>query len=74
VNARPHFASVAVFTHCHRHGLPVMLKGGTSCGKTRLVERMAWRLGRPLDKTGEEIPAAPGFQLVVSFNPATSAR
>ncbi|TDV35871.1 nitric oxide reductase NorQ protein [Paraburkholderia caballeronis] len=28
--------------------LPVMLKGPTGCGKTRLVEHVAWRLGRPL--------------------------
>ena len=25
-----------------------MLKGPTGCGKTRFVEFMAWRLGRPL--------------------------
>ena len=25
-----------------------MLKGPTGCGKTRFVEHMAWRLGRPL--------------------------
>ncbi len=130
---------VAVFTACHARGLPVMLKGPTGCGKTRFVEHMAWRLGRPLvtvachddlsasdltgrylvrggdtvwqdgplslaarhgaicyldevvearqdtvvvihpltddrrllplDKAGELIEAAPGFQLVVSFNP-----
>ncbi|WP_297907143.1 CbbQ/NirQ/NorQ/GpvN family protein [Thiomonas sp.] len=29
-------------------GSPVLLKGPTGCGKTRLVEFMAWRLGRPL--------------------------
>jgi nitric oxide reductase NorQ protein len=116
-----------------------MLKGPTGCGKTRFVEYMAWRLGRPLvtiachedlaasdlvgrylvrgaetvwqdgplaravrtgalcyldeivearsdtivvvhpltddrrvlpiDKTGEVLHAAPGFQLVVSYNP-----
>ncbi|MCA9531221.1 MAG: CbbQ/NirQ/NorQ/GpvN family protein [Myxococcales bacterium] len=116
-----------------------MLKGPTGCGKTRFVEHMAWRLGRPLvtvachddlsandllgrylirggetvwqdgpltlaarhgaicyldevvearqdtvvvihpltddrrvlpvDKTGELIEAAEGFQLVVSYNP-----
>ena len=116
-----------------------MLKGPTGCGKTRFVEHMAWRLGRPLvtvachddlsasdltgrylirgsetvwldgpltlaarrgaicyldeivearqdtivvihpltddrrilpiDKTGEILDAAPGFQLVVSYNP-----
>lgn len=28
--------------------MPVMLKGPTGCGKTRFVEHMAWRLGRPL--------------------------
>lgn len=28
--------------------LPLLLKGPTGCGKTRLVEHMAWRLGRPL--------------------------
>ena len=28
--------------------LPVMLKGPTGCGKTRFVEHVAWRLGRPL--------------------------
>jgi len=28
--------------------LPVLLKGPTGCGKTRFVEYMAWKLGRPL--------------------------
>ncbi len=28
--------------------LPVMLKGPTGCGKTRFVQYMAWKLGRPL--------------------------
>jgi len=28
--------------------LPVLLSGPTGCGKTRLVEHMAWRLKRPL--------------------------
>ena len=130
---------VEVFAQCHARGLPVMLKGPTGCGKTRFVEHMAHRLGRPLitvachddlsasdlvgrylirgeetvwldgpltqaartgaicyldeivearqdttvvihpltddrrslpvDKTGELVVAAPGFQLVVSYNP-----
>lgn len=130
---------IALFTRCHARGLPVLLKGPTGCGKTRFVEHMAWRLGRPLvtvachddlsasdltgrwlirggetvwadgplttaarlgaicyldeivearqdtvvvihpltddrrvlpiEKTGELIPAAPGFQLVLSYNP-----
>ncbi len=130
---------VKVFEQAHAARLPVMLKGPTGCGKTRFVEHMAWRLGRPLvtiachddlaasdlvgrylirhdgtqwqdgpltravregaicyldevvearadtivvlhpltdyrrmlpiDKTGETVEAAPGFQLVVSYNP-----
>lgn len=130
---------IAVFETCHARRLPLMLKGPTGCGKTRFVEHMAWRLGRPLvtvachddlsasdltgryliqgsetvwldgpltraarlgaicyldeiiearsdtvvvihpltddrrllplDKTGELVEAAPGFQLVVSYNP-----
>jgi nitric oxide reductase NorQ protein len=130
---------VDVFARCHARGLPVMLKGPTGSGKTRFVEHMAWKLGRPLvtvachddlaasdltgrwllrggdtvwvdgplttaarlgaicyldevvearqdtivvihpltddrrvlpiEKTGELVAAAPGFQLVVSYNP-----
>ena len=130
---------IAVFETCHARRLAVMLKGPTGCGKTRFVEHMAWRLGRPLvtvachddlsasdltgrylirggdtvwldgpltlaarlgaicyldeiieartdtvvvihpltddrrilplDKTGELLEAAPGFQMVVSYNP-----
>jgi nitric oxide reductase NorQ protein len=135
----PQANEVEVFAACHDRGLPVMLKGPTGCGKTRFVEHMAWRLGRPLitvachddlsasdlsgrylirgaetvwvdgpltvaarsgaicyldevvearqdtvvvihpltddrrvlpvEKTGELIEAAPGFQLVISYNP-----
>jgi len=130
---------VVVFEQCHARHLAIMLKGPTGCGKTRFVEYMAWRLGRPLitipchddltasdligrflirhdgtvwqdgpltravregaicyldevvearqdtivvlhsltdyrrvlpiDKTGEQLQAAPGFQLVISYNP-----
>ncbi len=130
---------VSIFEQCHARNLAVMLKGPTGCGKTRFIEHMAWRLGRPLvtischddltasdligrflirhdgtawqdgpltravregaicyldeivearqdtvvvlhpltdyrrilpiDKTGETLEAAPGFQLVVSYNP-----
>jgi nitric oxide reductase NorQ protein len=130
---------VTLFAQCHARNLAVMLKGPTGCGKTRFVEYMAWRLGRPLitischddltasdligrflirhdgtawqdgpltravregaicyldevvearqdtavvlhsltdyrrvlpiDKTGETVTAAQGFQLVVSYNP-----
>lgn len=130
---------IAVFEMCHARRLPLLLKGPTGCGKTRFVEHMAWRLGRPLvtvachddlsasdltgrflirgndtiwvdgpltraarlgalcyldeiiearsdtivvihpltddrrilplEKTGELLEAAPGFQLVISYNP-----
>ncbi len=36
------------FAAAYRARLPIMLKGPTGCGKTRLVESMAWQLGRPL--------------------------
>ncbi len=39
---------IAVFEACHARQLGLMLKGPTGCGKTRFVEHMAWRLGRPL--------------------------
>ncbi|VUZ22861.1 Denitrification regulatory protein NirQ [uncultured Comamonas sp.] len=129
----------ALFAHAFEQKLPVLIKGPTGCGKTRFVEHMAARLGRPLitvschddlsaadlvgrhlltdggtvwsdgpltravrqgaicyldevvearkdttvvlhpladdrrvlpiERTGEQITAAPGFMLVVSFNP-----
>ena len=38
----------AVFEAAHCHGLPLLLKGPTGCGKTRFVEHMAARLGLAL--------------------------
>ncbi|GMG84389.1 CbbQ/NirQ/NorQ/GpvN family protein [Paralimibaculum aggregatum] len=128
-----------LFAAAHANALPLLLKGPTGCGKTRLVAHMAARLGRPLytvachddlsaadligryllkggetvwadgpltravregaicyldevvearkdvtvvlhpltddrrilpiDRTGEELAAAPGFMLVASYNP-----
>lgn len=143
VDAAPYYLptgnEVGIVEQCHAGGLAVMLKGPTGCGKTRFVEHMAWRLGRPLitvschddltasdligrflirhddtvwqdgpltravregaicyldevvearqdtivvlhsltdyrrilpiDRTGETLEAAPGFQLVISYNP-----
>lgn len=39
---------VAVFVAAYTNRLPLMLKGPTGCGKSRFVEHMAARLGRPL--------------------------
>jgi nitric oxide reductase NorQ protein len=130
---------ISIVEQCHAGRMAVMLKGPTGCGKTRFVEHMAWRLGRPLvtvschddltasdligrflirhddtvwqdgpltravregaicyldevvearqdtivvlhpltdyrrilpiDRTGETLEAAPGFQLMISYNP-----
>ena len=37
-----------VFRHALASRLPLMVKGPTGCGKTRFVQHMAFRLGRPL--------------------------
>jgi len=39
---------VDLFRAAHENKLPVLLIGPTGCGKTRLIEYMAWKLGRPL--------------------------
>lgn len=45
---RPTGHECALFEHSYRRGLPLLLKGPTGCGKSRLVEYMAAKLGRPL--------------------------
>ena len=37
-----------LFETAHDNGLPLLLKGPTGCGKTRFVEHMAAKLGKPL--------------------------
>ncbi|HUV80612.1 MAG TPA: CbbQ/NirQ/NorQ/GpvN family protein [Candidatus Bathyarchaeia archaeon] len=44
----PQGNEVALFEAAYENKLPIMLKGPTGSGKTRLVEYMAWKLGRPL--------------------------
>ncbi|MHB1565748.1 MAG: AAA family ATPase [Acidiferrobacter sp.] len=44
----PQGTEIATFEAAWRRRLPVMLKGPTGCGKTRFLEHMAHRLGRPL--------------------------
>jgi len=52
VRAAPFWRSVAgeeeAFAAATGARLPLLLTGPTGCGKTRFVEHMAWRLGRPL--------------------------
>jgi nitric oxide reductase NorQ protein len=45
---RPSGRETALYEHAYAHRLPMILKGPTGCGKTRFVEYMAWKLGRPL--------------------------
>ena len=52
VSAEPYYREVAdevsLYEAAYSVRMPMMLKGPTGCGKTRFVEYMAWRLGRPL--------------------------
>ena len=41
---------VELFEAAYRQKIPVLLKGPTGCGKTRFVEYMSYRLGRPMTK------------------------
>ncbi len=39
---------VALYKAAYEARLPVMVKGPTGCGKSRFIEHMAWKLGKPL--------------------------
>ncbi|PKB65889.1 MAG: AAA family ATPase [SAR202 cluster bacterium Io17-Chloro-G3] len=41
---------IELFEAAYAQKIPVLLKGPTGCGKTRFIEHMAWRLGRPMTK------------------------
>ena len=45
---KPQRNEVALFKNAWQQQLPVMIKGPTGCCKTRFIEHMATRLGRPL--------------------------
>lgn len=45
---RPVGNEIDRFEAAYAARMPVMLKGPTGCGKSRFVEYMAWKLGRPL--------------------------
>ena len=49
---QPVGAECEVFGHAYDNRLPLMLKGPTGCGKSRFVEYMAAKLGRPLVTVG----------------------
>jgi len=45
---RPVGNEIDLYQAAYAARMPVMLKGPTGCGKSRFVEHMAWRLGKPL--------------------------
>ena len=47
-NYQPDWQECDLFETAHTNGLPLLLKGPTGCGKTRFVEHMAAKLGKPL--------------------------
>lgn len=52
IDTEPYYRAVggevAFFEAAYASRMPIMLKGPTGCGKTRFVEHVAWKLGRPL--------------------------
>jgi nitric oxide reductase NorQ protein len=66
VNEEPFYVQVNdeidLFEAAYEQKIPVILKGPTGCGKTRFIEHMAWRLGRPVthigngESTGSTLP------------------
>ena len=52
VRSEPYYRAIGdemdMFTAAYKQHIPVLLKGPTGCGKTRFVEYMAWKLGRPM--------------------------
>jgi len=45
---QPQGDEIALYEAAYRARLPVMVKGPTGCGKSRFIEYMAWKLGKPL--------------------------
>ncbi len=52
IEREPYYRSVTdeveLYEAAYSVRMPMMLKGPTGCGKTRFVEYMAWKLGKPL--------------------------
>ena len=45
---QPLHDEIALYEAAYAERLPVMIKGPTGCGKSRFIEYMAWKLGKPL--------------------------
>jgi nitric oxide reductase NorQ protein len=61
---------IELFEAAFSQKIPVLLKGPTGCGKTRFVEYMAYRLGRPVTvikgAKGEDEPLSPSGLPIVT--------
>ena len=63
VRSEPYYRAIGdeleLFEAAYEQHIPVLLKGPTGCGKTRFVEYMAWKLGRPItavrNQAGQEM-------------------
>ncbi len=68
VRAEPYYRPVGdemeLFAAAYQQHIPVLLKGPTGCGKTRFVEYMAWKLGRPLTVIRDEAKGSGAAQEV----------
>ena len=51
---------VEVFTVAYEQKIPVLFKGPTGCGKTRFIEYMAYKFGRPLTVAKRKSKGAQG--------------
>ncbi|TMB96241.1 MAG: AAA family ATPase [Chloroflexi bacterium] len=49
---------IELFEAAYTQKIPVLLKGPTGCGKTRFIEHMAYKLGRPLSVIKEVEPGS----------------
>lgn len=57
----PQGDEVEIFEAAYEQKIPVLLKGPTGCGKTRFVEYMAYKLGRPssiIRKSSQDDPSS----------------
>jgi len=45
---QPQYNEVALYEAAYAARMPLMIKGPTGCGKSRFIEYMAWKLGKPL--------------------------
>ena len=62
---RPVGDELELFNAAYNEHIPLLLKGPTGCGKTRFVEWMAWKLGRPLTVIKEQKEPGPDDEVRV---------